>query len=346
MEKNVLENLTAHEALFTGRVKLYPNRDGGEDEAQILICDKPIFNPFGLELRGSAAHASEKRSQKSNAPKVFENRDELSEEEKREEFVRSLRSSNSELFEEIRAKLCSEAAELSNIERLKFLCKLCELEKLQAFSNEELIAHYFATTPQEFLQNSEKNAAANFERSCRRAKAKLYDIVMCTHSFKYFVTLTVSPETADRTDYKAIMKRFNVWLDNKVRRNGLCYALVPEFHKDGVSIHFHGFFNDALALVDSGKRTKDGKIKYNIPAFKFGHNCAIEITGSYVAACRYILKYVGKSGTRVGARFYLSGGALGAPRYEYFNAHIDDLDSGKVFAPQGSGLTFRVDKKL
>ena len=346
MEKNVLKSLSVHEALYTGRVKLYPSREGGEDLAQILICDHPIFNPFGLELRASAAHASEKRSQKTNAPMVFEKRAELSEVEKRKEFVRSLRSTNSELSEGIRAKLNDKEQEFSNFEEWSLLSKLCELERLRAFSDEELVEHYFATTPQEFVQNSDKKAAANFERSCRRAKARLYDIVMCTHSFKYFVTLTVSPETADRTDYKAIIKRLNNWLDNKVRRNGLCYVLVPEYHADGVSIHFHGFFNDALELIDSGKRTKDGKIKYNIPSFKFGHNCAIEITGSYIAACRYILKYVGKSGARVGARFYLSGGALGAPRYEYFNAHINDLDSGKVFVPQGSGLTFRVDKKL
>lgn len=280
MEKNVLHPLTSHEGLFTGRVKLYSNREGGEDEAQILICDKPIFNPSRLEKR--------KPSQSALAA-------------------------------------LSEGAALQDEE---FLCQ-------------------FALTPLEFMRPSEaERSAANFERSCRRAKARLYDIVMCTHSFKYFVTLTISPETADRTDYNEIIKKLNTWLDNKVRRNGLCYALVPEFHADGKSIHFHGFFNSALELVDSDHRTKDGKIVYNIPSFKFGHNTAIEITGEYIAACRYILKYVGKSGARVGARFYLSGGALGAPRYEYFNAHINDLDSGKVFTPQGSGLTFRVDKKL
>lgn len=342
MEKNVLDSLTVHEALYTGRVKLYPNREGGEDLAQILICDHPIFNPFNFERCAQSARSRKKL----NAPKVFENRAELSEEEKREEFVRSLRSSNSELSEEIREKLNDKDQEFSNFEEWSLLCKLCELERLAAFSDEELIAAYFATTPQEFLQNSEKKAAANFERSCRRAKARLYDIVMCTHSFKYFVTLTISPETADRTDYKAIIKRLNNWLDNKVRRNGLCYVLVPEFHADGKSIHFHGFFNSALDFVDSGHFTESGKKIYNIPAFKFGFTAAVELYGSYIAACRYILKYVGKSGARVGARFYLSGGALGAPRYEYFNADISEMDTGKVFAPQGSGLTFRVDKKL
>ena len=155
------------------------------------------------------------------------------------------------------------------------------------------------------------------------------------------MTLTISPDTADRTDYKAIIHKMNNWLDNNVRRRGLCYALVPEYHADGVSIHFHGFFNEVLELVDSTKRTKDGKIIYNIPSFKLGFSTAIEITGEYIAACRYILKYVGKSGVKVGSRFYLSGGALGRPRYEYFNANLDELEGGKTFAPEGSGRTFK-----
>ncbi|MBE6788240.1 MAG: hypothetical protein E7539_01090 [Ruminococcaceae bacterium] len=189
--------------------------------------------------------------------------------------------------------------------------------------------------------SSEEKASANFERSSRRAKAKLYDIVMCTNTFRYFVTLTISPEAADRSDYKSIIHKMNNWLDNNVRRRGLCYALVPEYHADGVSIHFHGFFNDVLELRSSGKTTKDKKPIYNIPSFKLGFSTAIEITGEYIAACRYILKYVGKSGAKVGSRFYLSGGDLGRPRYEYFNAALDELEGGKTFTPEGSGRTFK-----
>lgn len=260
MVENVFKPLTSHEGLYSGRVKIYPTADGGEDIAQIMICDKQIFNPYGLEKH--------KRSP-----------------------VRATTADFSEVL-------------------------------------------------------PEEKAETNFERSSRRAKAKLYDIVMCTNTFRYFVTLTISPDTADRTDYKAIIHKMNVWLDNKVRKNGLCYALVPEFHSDGESIHFHGFFNDVLELRSSGKTTKDKKPIYNIPNFKFGFSTAIEITGEYIAACRYILKYVGKSGAKVGSRFYLSGGALGRPRYEYFNGDLSDLDGGKTFTPQGSGRTFKCKKLL
>ena len=258
MRDNVLKPITAAEGLYSGRIKLYPTAAGGEDIAQIMICDKQIFNPHGFEI---------------------------------------------------------------------------QRKPLSVLTDNEQKA-----------EPNADNSAANFERSCRRAKARLYDIVMCTHSFKYFVTLTISPDTADRTDYKAIICKMNNWLDNNVRRRGLSYALVPEFHADGESIHFHGFFNDALELIDSTKRTKDGKIIFNIPAFKMGFNTAIEITGEYIAACRYILKYVGKSGTRVGSRFYLSGGELGSPSYQYFNGELDELKEGKTFSPSGSGRTFRVQK--
>lgn len=261
VDKNVFKPLTSHEGLFSGRIKLYSTAEGGEDIAQIMICDKQIFNPNRLESCGRSSRA---------------------------------------------------------------------VDVQPPLNTDE--------------QSSADKAVANFERSCRRAKARLYDIVMCTHNFKYFVTLTISPETTDRTDYKAIIHKLNNWLDNKVRRSGLCYALVPEFHSDGKSIHFHGFFNDVLKLQSSGKTTKDGKIIYNIPSFKMGFTTAIEITGEYIAACRYILKYVGKSGAKVGARFYLSGGELGSPTYQYFNADLRDLEGGKTFSPEGSGRTFRVKK--
>lgn len=267
---NVFKPLTSTEGLYSGRVKIYPNAEGGEDIAQIMICDKQIFNPHGLEK----SEGFETSPGRVSLPRDFEARSDLSD-----------------------------------------------------------------PAPDDVSK-----AEANFERASRRAKARLYDIVMCTHSFKYFVTLTISPETADRTDYKAIIRKMNNWLDNNVRRRGLCYALVPEYHADGVSIHFHGFFNDVFPLSDSGKTTKDGRPIYNISGFKFGFSTAIEIVGEYTAVCRYILKYVGKSGQKVGSRFYLSGGKLGTPRYEYFNAEVDELEGGKIFSPEGSGMTFRVKK--
>ena len=90
------------------------------------------------------------------------------------------------------------------------------------------------------------DAAANMERSMRRAATQMRDICLST-PFRYFVTLTLDPAKIDRHDMEALTKVINRWADNRVRRNGLAYVLVPERHKDG-AIHLHGFINESLPL--------------------------------------------------------------------------------------------------
>lgn len=263
-ENNVLLPVGAFSALYTGRVKLYPARDGGEVVAQTMVCDHPIFNPHKLEKQKNTI------------------------------------STLSDLSDSADAGVEGEAL----------------------------------------------TRDANFQRAMRRARQSIYDYAMCTSSFKYFVTLTISPEVAERSSWDSVIKKMSVWLQNAVARKGLTYLLVPEFHSDGESIHFHGFFNEALDLVESGKKTSDGKKIFNIPAFKLGFNTAIEITGDYTNACKYILKYVGKNSQKVGKRFYLSGGNLGRPRFEYFNADITDFSDGYTFTPEGCNITFKIKNHL
>ena len=174
-------------------------------------------------------------------------------------------------------------------------------------------------------------------RSRRRAVAKLRDIALST-DFRYFVTLTLSPDRVDRYDIGDIVSRMRTWLDNRVRRKGLAYVLVPELHKDG-AVHFHGFFNDAdIGLTDSGTLDKDGwraprkprsqkerkrlldegaRIVYNINDWSYGFTTAIEIYGNYASAVGYCCKYLGKQNKKIGGRWYYSGGDLGCPEVEY-----------------------------
>lgn len=188
----------------------------------------------------------------------------------------------------------------------------------------------------------DKPSAADLERSRRRAAAKLRDYALCT-PFKWFVTLTLSAEKVDRYDMGAVIKKMRTWLDNRVRRKGLCYLLVPELHKDG-AVHFHGFFNDApLDYVDSGTLKVDGKkapirprglihkaelLKsgakpvYNLVDWDFGFTTAIEIYGDYRAAIGYVSKYVSKQNEKIGGRWYFSGGELRLPD----EVLIPDLD--------------------
>ena len=81
----------------------------------------------------------------------------------------------------------------------------------------------------------------------RRAASKLRDIALC-NDFRYFVTLTLDPAKIDRHDMDALVRVLNRWADNRVRRHGLRYVLVPERHKDG-AIHLHGFFKVKHVLL-------------------------------------------------------------------------------------------------
>lgn len=197
-------------------------------------------------------------------------------------------------------------------------------------------------------------------RSVRRARARVRDMALCT-DFKYFVTLTLDKAKVDRYDVKEITKKLRVWADNQVRRKGLAYVLVPERHKDG-AIHFHGFFNDALPVVDSGTMTCSGwkaprrprsarqraewarmgaHPVYNLPAWTLGFTTAIELYGTYEAAVSYVCKYIGKDMEpgrpppdnektalpmgKIGGRWYYSGGKLGCPKVEYCDLNLRDV---------------------
>lgn len=137
-----------------------------------------------------------------------------------------------------------------------------------------------------------------------------------------FVTLTLDGSVIDRYDMAAITKRLNVWLDNQVRRRGLAYVLVPERHKDG-AIHFHGLFNDALEVVDSGHTDKEGHTIYNLPRWSLGFTTAIRLYGDREKAIGYVTKYIGKQGEKPGGRWYYSGGALCRPEVTYCDMDME-----------------------
>lgn len=196
------------------------------------------------------------------------------------------------------------------------------------------------------MKGEAKGSAADVARARRRAAARVRDIALCNR-FSYFVTLTLSAEMIDRYDIKAATAKLRTWLDNRVRRQGLKYVLVPEHHKDG-AIHFHGFFNDALPLADSGTVSLQGSKKprrprsaaelerwladggqmvYNIPDWSLGYTTAIALYGDYEAAIAYTCKYIGKEGDKIGGRWYYSGGDLAAPVVEYAELDFRALEA-------------------
>lgn len=179
-------------------------------------------------------------------------------------------------------------------------------------------------------------AAEDLERSMRRARAKLRRLALA-NDFRYFVTLTLDPAKVDSHDGAAVVRKLNAWASNAVQRHGLRYILVPERHKKG-GIHFHGFFNDAFPVEDSGtiripwakkpRRPRSaaeraswlaagGKVVYNLPGWSLGFTTALELYGDYPAAVAYVCKYIGKDGTKPAGRWYYSGGDLREPEVAY-----------------------------
>ncbi|MBQ8574416.1 MAG: hypothetical protein IJ447_00010 [Clostridia bacterium] len=124
------------------------------------------------------------------------------------------------------------------------------------------------------------------------------------------------------------------------------YVLVPEFHSDGKSIHFHGLMNfDALKVIRAvnnkqGSRyfgqplfDDKGREIYNISDYTLGHTTVIPIDGDNgrEACAKYCYKYIIKSGgQKVGGRYYLSGGNLGRPRYELINLDYDSINEKEI----------------
>lgn len=210
-------------------------------------------------------------------------------------------------------------------------------------------------TPEEERLLSGPNPEDALDRAKRRARSCVRDIAL-SNDWAWFVTLTLDKTKINRHDMTAITRKLNQWLDNRVRRNGLAYVLVPERHKDG-AVHFHGFFNGALRAVDSGTVSLPGGKRPRRPRsaaeraawlaegqWTLGFTTAIGLYGDRRAATSYVCKYVTKAQDKVGGRWYYSGGALRKPEISLANVNLDDIaaadDAHPFTVPQMPGVSF------
>lgn len=190
----------------------------------------------------------------------------------------------------------------------------------------------------------------NLARSARRARQRLFDLAWCNPELRWFTTLTLNADVVgDRYDVGIQSNRLRRWLDNQVRRRGLAYIIVPEYHRDG-AIHWHGLFNDALdyresptiirpeggrpyrpgtdeeraSIIDAG-----GHVVYNIVQWRYGFSTAVQLYGRRESAVGYVAKYVTKAMSgghgHIGGRWYWHGGQLAEPDVYTYDIPWDEV---------------------
>jgi len=81
----------------------------------------------------------------------------------------------------------------------------------------------------------------NDNRSLRRTKTLVKDIILCNH-FDYFCTFTFDNRKHNRYDIEHCKHVMHMWLHRQREKSpDLKYIIVPELHKDG-ALHFHSLF--------------------------------------------------------------------------------------------------------
>jgi Geminivirus Rep catalytic domain. len=176
--------------------------------------------------------------------------------------------------------------------------------------------------------------------SVKRAKERIFDVAMC-NQFDYFVTWTLDADKINRYDAKQISTKLKKFLNNKVTRNNARYLVIPEHHKDG-AIHMHGLLSGDFEMVDSGKKTKDGKIIYNMPQWSLGFSTAIQLDEQKERVSRYITKYVTKDFKKIFGSFYYAGGhgLVRHPKTQIYDVDYDSLDL-QEYSPEAVNLWFK-----
>lgn len=153
------------------------------------------------------------------------------------------------------------------------------------------------------------------DRSMRRAKTEIKDIILC-NKFDMFATFTFNGDEKniekfgytvhnrqDPNELKVVMAK---WLKAQRRKYGRFeYIIVPEFHKDGRSLHFHALFNGYKGnLTDTG-HLNNSRVVWNIDNFNHGHSSIVKIRQTAKDIGRvssYLTKYVTKDMPTFGSK--------------------------------------------
>ncbi len=150
------------------------------------------------------------------------------------------------------------------------------------------------------LQTSDKKtknpnpSPLSFFRSITRTRSTISDIVL-SNEWQLFATFTFS---TDRQDIQKCKRRMSYWFANQKKQYGdFKYIIVPEFHKDGKSLHFHALLSGYKGkLRDTGKVSRHKSKVYSLDSWQNGFANATKIKDKehQVNISKYISKYITK----------------------------------------------------
>lgn len=157
------------------------------------------------------------------------------------------------------------------------------------------------TTPASQKPDENKNSKlkeSNQARSIRRTRKKIKNYVLC-NDFELFATFTFR---SDRQNIEKCKSKMANWLKNESKRKGrFSYLIVPEFHKDKKSLHFHALLSGYSGKIKPSVSAKgkaimaNGRRVYELPSYKSGFTNVQKIdkeTRSKTAF--YVIKYISK----------------------------------------------------
>lgn len=148
---------------------------------------------------------------------------------------------------------------------------------------------------------STPQSETDLERSIRRARKRIGDYTLC-NSFDMFVTFTIRD---DRQNSEKSKRKIKNWLNHQSSRHGkFRYIVVPEYHSDKQSLHFHALFGGYAGKISEAINPKTGKPLvqrgkkvYQVSGFTLGFTNVKLIGTSPEDATRisaYIKKYITK----------------------------------------------------
>ena len=134
-------------------------------------------------------------------------------------------------------------------------------------------------------------------QSAKVSKDMVYNLARA-NDWDYFITLTFDRKKVEADKYEEVTKKLQKFLNNLRNRKccDLKYLIVPELHKDGKHYHFHGLIAncEGMLFVDSGLKTKDGLIIYNMADWHVGFTTATKVKDTQRVSS-YIAKYITKA---------------------------------------------------